>query len=66
MQLLQNFINITRYNSNEGVDIILSYILQENREKHPAMYEVAAQVLRNCHMRLEFPINMVCRMMSVF
>lgn len=65
MQLLQNFINGTKYTSNKGVDIILSYILQENKEKHPTMYKIAVQVLRNCSMTLNFPIKMVCRVMSI-
>jgi len=65
VQLLQNFINETKYTSDEGADIILSYILQENKEKHPKMYKVAVQVLRNCRMTLNFPIKKVCRMMSV-
>ena len=65
VQLLQNFINETMYTSDEGADIILSYILQENKEKHPTMYKVAVQVLRNCSITLNFPIKKVCRMMSV-
>lgn len=65
VQLLQNFINETKYTSNKGVDIILSYILEENQEKHPTMYQVAVQVLRNCRVTLNFPIKKVCRVMSV-
>ena len=66
VQLLQNFINETKYTSNKGVDVILSYILQENKEKHPTMYKVAVHVLRNCSITFNFPIKMVCRLMSVF
>jgi len=65
VQLLQNFINETNYTSDKGADIILSYILEENKEKHPTMYKVAVQVLRNCRMTLNYPIKTVCRMMSV-
>jgi hypothetical protein len=65
VELLQNFINETHYTTIKGVDIILSYILEENKEKHPAMYKVAVQVLRNCSIALNFPIRMVCRVMSV-
>jgi hypothetical protein len=61
VQLLQNFINETKYTSNKGVDIILSYILQENKEKHPTMYQVAVQVLRNCSITLNFPIKILLR-----
>jgi hypothetical protein len=65
VQLLQNFINKTKCASNKGVDIILSYILQENKESHPTMYKVAVQVVRNCSITLSFPIEKVCRVMSV-
>lgn len=65
VQLLQNFINEAKYTSKEGVDIILSYILKENKEKYPAMYKVAVLVLRNCSTRMNFPIKKVCRVMSV-
>jgi hypothetical protein len=65
VQLLQNFINETKYASNKGIDIILSSVLQENIQKHPAMYHVAVKVIRNCSKALAFPIKMVCRMMSV-
>jgi len=65
VQLLQSFINETKYTSDKGVDIILSYILQENQEKHPTMYKVAVKVLRNCRKTLNYPITMVCGVMSV-
>jgi hypothetical protein len=61
VQLLQNFISDTKYTSNKGIDIILSSILQENIEKHPAMYHVAVKVIRNCSRVLDFPIKMVSR-----
>ena len=65
VDLLQDFINKTKYNSNKGVDIILSYILQENKEKHPTVYHVAVQVLKKCSRTLDFPIKVVCRITSV-
>jgi transcriptional regulatory protein LevR len=65
VQFLQNFINKTKFSSIKGIDIILSYLLKENKEKYPAMYHVAVQVLRNCSETLNYPIKMVCRMMFV-
>jgi hypothetical protein len=65
VQLLQNFINETKHESIKGVDIILFYLLQDNKEKYQTMYRVAVQVLRNCSETLNIPIKMVCRMMSV-
>jgi len=65
MQLLHNFIREINYTSNKGVDIILSYILPENKKKHPTMYKIVVQVIRNCSLRLNFPIDTVCRVMSV-
>lgn len=63
VQLLQNFINNSKYTSNTGIDIILSSILQENVEKHPGLYRVAVKVLRNCSRALDFPVKMVHIMM---
>jgi hypothetical protein len=59
--LLKNFINNSKYTSRKGIDIILSSILRENIENHPAMYHVAVKVIRNCSGALDFPIKMVCR-----
>ena len=64
LRLLRNFISNAKYTSNQGTDIILSYILQENKEKHPKMYEVAVHILRKCSIKLNSTIKMVCRMMS--
>jgi hypothetical protein len=65
VQLLQSFINETKYIYKKGVDMILSCILQENQEKHPTMYKVAVKVLRNCSTTLNYAIKMVCGVMSV-
>jgi hypothetical protein len=64
VQLLQNFINNSKYTSNTGIDIILASILQENIEKHPGLYRVAVKVITNCSRALDFPVKMVCIVMS--
>lgn len=63
-QLLQNFINNSKYTSNTGIDIILCSILQENVEKYPGLYRVAVKVIRKCSRALHFPVKMVCIIMS--
>jgi hypothetical protein len=63
VQLLQNFINNSKYTSSTGIDIILSSILQENVEEHPELYRVAVKVIRNCSRALDFPVKMVCIVM---